>query len=218
MSDTPPVAGKIAPSVALALLESVRAADRPHGEVPAETDLHLALRRRLGMSRVVEEQIRRYAGRRDRDAVAAQEVAQLFELIGRRPDARDLFAAAGHRLVALHLGEQNGVSLPVRILPASARHRLALRRVRRIARYVNPGSPVALSGRPAALTVHRCLPARALAGDEGCAILEGVIQAVLERYRAGPAVIVHAACEGRADDRCLWRLEPGEEAAGDPAR
>ena len=79
--------------IALALLASLRDLDTPDDpEALAESDLPLNLRRRLGLSSVVVDQIRRYEQRKG--DVSAHEVASLFALIGRRPDATGRGAVA----------------------------------------------------------------------------------------------------------------------------
>lgn len=217
MGDETRFLGRVPTSVALALLESLRAADTPTDpDALAETDLPLNLQRRLGLSRVVVDQIKRYAERRG-DGISAREVASLFELIGRRADAGRVFAAAGRRLAEAQLeGRGFAARLGARALPRRARERLALRRVRRIARVVSPESDVKVEARPATLIVEGCLPARALQeGEVGCSLLEGAIAQVLDAYAAGRYDVVHDECEGRDEPRCRWVLEPASGAAED---
>lgn len=207
--------GRVPTTVALALLESLRAADTPTDPgALTETDLPLNLRRRLGLSRVVDDQIKRYAARRG-DGVSAAEVASLFELISRRPDADRVFAAAGRRLAEAQLEERAFGVRVGRALPERVRERLALRRVRRLARVVSPGSEVNVQARPAALTVQECLPARAVGEGVGCSLFEGAIAEVLDAYRASGYRVVHDQCEGREASRCRWTLEPASTPATD---
>ena len=76
---TPPADATVAPVLPLALLEAIRAHDRPGGEL-LEDDPLVQLPRRLGLSDVVETQIRRYreAGRR---GVPPAEVLDLRSLM-----------------------------------------------------------------------------------------------------------------------------------------
>ena len=78
MQDSTNFAGLIRPTIALALLEALRAADMPEDrDALHETDLPLSLRRRLGLTGVVEKQIKRYSELRDRkDRLSAQELAR----------------------------------------------------------------------------------------------------------------------------------------------
>lgn len=208
MPDVPPDA-VVAPIVGLALLESVRAADTSAEDGLALADLP-ALPQRLGLSSAVEEQIERWGKRGRREPLPLEEVASLFELIGRRPDARRVFADAGRRLASRQLGEGGlGSRLRSAALPEAARHRLALRQARRLAREVSPGSDVRTEKSPPALIVESCLPARS-AGIVGCSLFLGAVEAILDAYSADDVEVKHAECEGRAERRCVWRIErPG---------
>lgn len=204
-----PSGGRVSPSVAVALLESLQVVDTPpeepvpHGDLP---DLASALPHRLGLSAAVEDQIRRY-GRRKSD-LPVQEVASLIRLIGRRPDARMVFEEAGRRLARRELEDRRLTSrIPASAVPSAARGRLALRWVRRLARMLNPGGEVRTERRPPALIVKRCLPAHAAKGDAACALLAGAIESVLEAYGADGIDVAHPSCEGRSDGTCVWTLE-----------
>ena len=79
--------GYVVPVLPLALLEAVRAHDRPD-EVLEDENLAVSLPRRLGLSDVVLTQIQRYeadvqSGRR----VPLPELIDLLRLVLRRPDA-----------------------------------------------------------------------------------------------------------------------------------
>lgn len=200
--------GRVASSVALALLESLRAADTPADEAALyEAVLPLNLRRRLGLSSVIEGQIKRYSNLGG-DGVSAHEVASLFELISRRDDATRVFSDAGRRLAQTELDDRRlGARLSARALPHRARERLAWRRVRRLAKAVSPKSRVHVKRRPAKLVVEQCLPARAVQDGSGCSLLHGAIERIMDEYQAGGVRIVHEQCESRAGERCLWRVE-----------
>lgn len=211
MPDTiwPPTEGRVPPTVALALLESLRAADTPPEEPLADEDLpDLAstLPHRLGLSAAVEDQIHRYTRRKS--DLPVEEVTSLLGLIGRRPDARRVFSEAGRRIADRHLGERGlGARLGAAWLPEGARHRIALRHARRIARSLNPDAEVRTERKPPTLVVDPCLPARALEGEAGCALLEGVMEAVLAAYGAESPQLLHPSCQSRGDGPCVWRLE-----------
>lgn len=200
--------GRVTSSVALALLESLRAADTPADEAALhESVLPLNLRRRLGLSSVIEDQIKRYADQGG-DGVSAHEVASLFELISRRDDAAHVFSEAGRRLAQTELDDRRlGARLGARALPHRARERLAWRRVRRIAKAVSPSGRVHIKRRPSKLVVEQCLPARAVESGSGCSLLHGAIERILDEYRAGDVRIVHEQCESRAEARCQWGVE-----------
>jgi len=215
--------GRIPATVALALLESLRDVDTPTDPgALAESDLPLMLKRRLGLSRVIVNQIRRYDERRDEDIPAA-EVASLFELISRRSDATRIFVEAGQRIARSDLASRRPAArLAARMLPQPLRERGALRRVRRIARSLSPRAEIRLRHKPHGLTIRRGLPSRAAEGGEGCAVLAGAIQYVFSELRAGDVRVVHARCEGREHDHCEWLLRSdglggeGADVGGSP--
>lgn len=180
-----------------------------------ESDLPLNLQRRLGLSSVIGDQIRRYERRRG-DELPAAEVANLFALIGRREDAARIFVEAGQRIARDDLEERRlAARVGLRLLPQSFRERRALKRVRRIARAVSPGAGIYLEHKPHALVVERGLPARAADGGVGCALLDGAIHYVFAEYRASGFRVVHRRCEGRSEERCEWLLESASENGGD---
>lgn len=207
MSNQTTYEGRIPVSVALALLESLRDVDMPADpEELAESDLPLNLQRRLGLSSVVVDQIRRYERRRS--DVPAAEVASLFQLIGRRADASRIFVEAGQRIARTELeGRRLGARLGTRLLPQPLRERAALRRARRIARQLSPRADVRVRHKPHGLVIRHALSAHAAAEGVGCAVLAGAIQYVFSEYRADRFRVVHDLCEGRAADHCEWLLQ-----------
>lgn len=212
MSD-PATDARISPAVGLVLLESLRSADLPDEESLEHLDLPEEPRR-LGLSAAVVEQIQRYGQLRGRrDALPTREVASLFELISRRPDAGAVFGEAGRRLARRELGEPVLRSrLSSLTLPRSARYRLALRRVKRLARQVSPDGEVRVERKPPRLSVRGSLPARAASGSAGCALLRGAMEAVLDAYRAGDVEVEHRRCEARDDARCIWEVKTSHSA------
>jgi hypothetical protein len=125
------------PLVPLSLLEALREADRLDGAGDAEYAPEF-INKRLGTADTVYAQIRRYteAARRGHPIQEAEVVA-LARLIGRRPDATELFRNAGrstartayHRLSSLKRGSVN-------YLPRIIARPLARRQARKLlARY-----------------------------------------------------------------------------------
>ena len=82
----------------LSFLEAVRSVDLPDDDLDAELVPELR-NKRLGLSDTVYAQIRRYreAARRHQRAVQ-DEATGIAKLIGRRPDAEEVFRAAGSYL------------------------------------------------------------------------------------------------------------------------
>jgi hypothetical protein len=117
----------------LSLLEAVRAADRPEDGAETEYAPEL-LNKRLGTTDTVYAQIQRYseARRRGRD-VSGAEVTALARLLGRRPDAIDVFRAAG--IATAHsgyIGLSGAKRGMLRILPRFLARPLARRQAGRI--------------------------------------------------------------------------------------
>lgn len=191
---------RVAPEVALALLEVIRDQDLP-GEVLADEDLTLTLPRRLGLSDVIEAQIRRYRDEmKRRRRVSDDEIHDLVRLVVRRPDSPDVFRLVGRRLAGME-GEGPGwrAYLPRRVAFALAR-RQARRRLkalfgRKLGEFLK--GPLTLEGTD--LLLIRSDP-----GGDACLLLDGLLSAVLERY-AGPGVsVIHETCQARGHDTCRW--------------
>ncbi|MFQ5889092.1 MAG: hypothetical protein ACE5JR_03455 [Gemmatimonadota bacterium] len=199
--------GTVHPRIALAILEALRDTDTPDETLLDET-FPRSLPRRLGLSGVVENQIRRYAGMQDRgNTLEARELGDLIRLIGRRPDADRVFAGAGENLARAHFNSRFPLShIGVRLLPHRMRRRRLLKNLRRIARALNPTGAVQTHAEPPSLVVEGCLLARASASDSGCRLLEAAFRVCVERYDRGEATVEHAECEGRGGDGCLWRM------------
>ena len=84
--------------VALAILETLRTQDLPE-EILDDENVTITLPRRLGLSDVIEAQIRRYrADARLRRRIPEREVMDLLRLVVRRPDSEDVFLEVGRAL------------------------------------------------------------------------------------------------------------------------
>ena len=197
----PPTVDALLP---LTFLEAVRAVDRPDDDPDAEFVAELR-NKRLGLSDTVHAQIRRYSeAARRRQRQAADEVAGLARLIGRRPDAEAVFRAAGHLL-----GERAYAALPgptrrvVHALPAPAARPLALRQLRRLARrYL--GGTVRRDGAAVVLEVPAPFDGPA------AAYYEAVFGELLGRLVGAPvARVERIAREDGALAGARWRAELG---------
>lgn len=205
---------RVSPLVPLALLETLRSSDAPD-EMLEDEDVRQSLPRRLGLSEAVNTQIRRYRELERRGAwLGGGEIADLMELVGRRPDSADVFEAAGGWLVRRsvesgRLGRLRS-GLAAVPLPGPLRRRLALRTARRTARRTNPGAvEVRTETDPAALVVDGSFPAACRAPD-GCRMTAGAFRAALALHSVGgedPPRVVHPLCEARGDRCCVWRAE-----------
>jgi hypothetical protein len=191
----------------LTLLEAVRAVDRP--VVDPETEFVAELRnKRLGLSDTVHAQIGRYAEAvRRSQRTGVDEVVALARLIGRRPDAEQVFRAAG-----ASLAERAYETIPrttrrvVRALPRLFARPLALRHVRRVARRYFAGT-VARTGASLVLEVPSTVTASA--GDQtvGCTFYETGLRELLRLLVGTAGHVEHVRCAGRDEGRCQWRVE-----------
>lgn len=223
MSDAPlespppaePTRRRIAPVVALTLLEVIRDQDLPT-EVLIDEDPSVTMPRRLGLSEVVEQQIRRYRDDvRKGDRASDEEIRDLFRLVIRRPDSEQVFFEAGRRL-ALGGEEPAQIGGWRRVLPGRLAYALARRRVgkrlralfgRRIGGY--GVGPFTMEGR--SLLFIQSDP-----GGEACLFLSGFCQAALRRLTGREVVVIHESCQSRKQEICRWTVtEAGRSEAAD---
>lgn len=200
----PPSAGGVDPLLPLALLESLKAHDRP-SEVLEDEDLTTSLPRRLGLTGVVENQILRYeqARRRGRD-VPAQEYQSLLRLVLRRPDADAILRESGSRAARREYERlPNAVMRLLRILPARLRFALARRAALRSLRRLAAPATVEAAGRP---FVVRLSGNRGAAGPT-CTILAGLIEETIALYTHTRAPVSHVRCIADSEKWCEWKLE-----------
>ena len=200
------MAATVDPLLPLSLLEAVRTVDTPDQD---EAEFVPELRnKRLGLSDTVYAQIRRFteAVRRSQRGSFDEAVA-LARLIGRRPDAEDVFRAAG-RYVANQAYETIPVSTRrlMRLLPSLLSRPIALRHVRRIAeRYLN-GS-VTRVGSSIRLTVPESVTLDSAPRQTGCVYYEAALHELLRLMVDGAGAVEHVRCQGRGEGSCEWRAE-----------
>jgi hypothetical protein len=211
-SETPLTERRASPLVGLALLEAMRSADTPVEMLEDETFEH-SLPRRLGLSELVEAQIRRFrelVG--SKGATTARQLADLYALVDRRADAPVVFARAGRWLVAHEATGGKERAFIARLpIPNALRRRLAMRAVRRVAELVSPGSAIHVESSPLSLAVEGCLPAYACGTSSGCHVITTAFTSALgafdvEEARESRDPVSHPLCESRGDASCIWRV------------
>lgn len=197
----------VQPGVALAILESLRVTDTPSETIDDE-EFTQSLPRRLGLSEVIDTQIRRYTSMRDSGyTLDVSELNDLLRLIGRRPDAEAVFAAAGTRLARQHFDDQFVLTRASRrMFPVQVRERFMLRSAGRIARAVSPSSAVSTSQSPPGLEVEDCVLSDVGSGL-ACSMLTAAMQECLERYVKDGGLVQHKSCKGRGSDACTWSVK-----------
>ncbi len=191
----------------LSFLEAVRSVDLPDDDLDAELVPELR-NKRLGLSDTVYAQIQRYteASRRHQRAVQ-DEAAGIARLIGRRPDAEEVFRAAGRYLAA-----QAYQAIPrttrqlISLLPSIAARPMALRHTRRIAhRYLN--GTVRRSGSFISLEVPHSATVDSAPSRAGCAYYAEFLAELLRLLGTGVDAAEHVRCSARGDGSCEWRAE-----------
>jgi hypothetical protein len=192
----------------LSLLEAVRQADTPSQE---ELDAELVdeLRnKRLGLSETVYTQIRRYTeAMRRRQRIAPDEALALARLVGRRPDAEEVFREAGRFLAR----EGYKTISPtfrgmLRGLPSIVARPLALSRVRTLsARYLN--GQVKRVGSALLLEIDHPITAGAGPGAVGCLYPESFLRELLYLLIGSTGAVEHVRCRSSGESRCEWRAD-----------
>jgi hypothetical protein len=198
---------EIPPGLPLALLESVRAHDRP-GELLEEEDLSVSLPRRLGLTGVVEKQMAQYQQAAKRGGkVSLDDVTQLVRLMLRRPDAETILRETGQRVARLHFEKRfDPMSRVLGILPRGAALS-ALRRSARsmLTRYMGEQS-VELGARPLTVRSGTCVPFLIDPTGLVCVMYAGAIEELAFMYTQNRPRVVHHVCRARGNDYCEWAI------------
>lgn len=198
--------GRVAAVVGLSLLEVIRALDLPT-EVLASEDPTQTMPRRLGLSDVVDQQIRLFKEQvRRRERITDRQAGDLFHLVLRRPDSEEAFLNAGELLV----GNSKSLKGFQRFYPEKARYSLARRQLKRRIQ--------SLFGRPIGGFSHGAFTLEARGhfllemdpGGDACALMTGLAQAILGGCLRRPVKVRHTACEARKQDLCRWVVSEPE--------
>lgn|SRR5687768_2367604 len=191
----------------LSLLEAVRNMDTPVDDLEAEF-VHELRNKRLGLSETVYAQIRRYSDAVKRNQrTATDEAVALAKLIGRRPDADEVFRAAGRFLAGEAYQTIPGFTRRVMLfLPSLLARPIALRSARRIAqRYFN--GRVSRVGSSVLLEVSSSVTIDSGPRGSGCAYYETGLRELLRLLVNGAGPVEHVRCASRGEGSCQWRAE-----------
>lgn len=194
----------------LALLQSTRAHDRP-GEVLEDEDLSLSLPRRLGLSTVVERQIRHYeTAAKSGKRVSSDEFFSLLKLVLRRPDAETILRETGARVAQRQFANVSGFKLKLlRFLPRA----LLLRSVRsasaRLLRNISGDGDVVVTGNPVMARVTRAEITLLEPEGLGCTLYAAAFEELASLYLGKKTAVVHERCAAKGDGHCEWRLDVG---------
>jgi predicted hydrocarbon binding protein len=191
----------------LSLLEAVRTVDTPEGDYDAEFVAELRSKR-LGLSETVYTQIRRYSEDVKKHHRADEEEAvALARLIGRRPDAENVFRSAGRFLARETYETISPLTRQMMlVLPSLLARPIALARAKRIAhRYLN-GS-LRRFGRFVLLDVSASVTLGTAPNGAGCAYYEDSLRELLRLLVGGTGSVDHVRCMSRGEGTCEWRAE-----------
>lgn len=199
--------------MALRLLEVMRDLDHP-GEILEDENPTVTMPRRLGLSDVVERQIRAY--REDvkkRARLTDGEISDLFRLVTRRPDAQEIFLRAGRTLAGTEERRAWRRAVPRRLALALARSRVRRRLTALFGRRIGGFGRGSFSVEGRSLLFIESDPA-----GHACALVSGLCQATLEHATGRGARVAHVLCQARDDALCRWEgtlLDGPAEAADD---
>jgi hypothetical protein len=193
--------------VALRLLEVLKSQDAPPEVLEDENPTH-TMPRRLGLSNVVDRQIRQYREDvRRRVRLPDAEIRDLFRLVLRRPDSEDVFLELGRILAGAEPTARWRRRLPRSVAYALARRRVAKRLKTLFGRRVGG------FGRGDFSVEGRSLPfIEADPGGDACHLVSGLCERILSAESGSRAMVRHTLCQARRDALCRWEGEIVEEA------
>ncbi|MDQ6827662.1 MAG: hypothetical protein M3081_02205 [Gemmatimonadota bacterium] len=191
----------------LSLLEAVRSVDAPDGDLATEWVPELR-NKRFGLSDTVYAQIRRYTDAiKRRQRTAHDEAVALAKLIGRRPDADDVFHVAGRYLAReAYLTIPAATRRAIGFLPSFLSRPMALRRVRRIAQRYLDGKVTRVGGY-LLLAVQEPVTLESAPRAAGCGYYESTLRELLRLLNVSGGAVEHVRCAGRGEGACEWRAE-----------
>ena len=191
--------------IPLSLLEAIRRIDTPPDETDTEYVPELR-NKRLGLSETVYTQIRRYNDAMKRgQRIPFGEAEGLGTLIGRRPDAAELFRSAGS-LFADNAYE----SIPrptrqmIRHLPRFISRPMALKRITAIVdKYF--GGTLTGTGSSLSLRIDDSVTVNGSAESEGCVFYEEALNELVRLLISPETHVEHVQCMKRGAQACEWR-------------
>lgn len=193
--------------IPLSLLEAIRRIDTPLDQTDTEYVPELR-NKRLGLSDTVYTQIRRYSDALKRgQRIPFAEAEGLGTLIGRRPDAAELFRNAG---VILAEDVYNAISPTtrgtIRILPGFLARPMALKQLAGIVeRYF--GGTLERNGSFLSMKIPDSVTVNGSPKSGGCVFYEEALRHLLKLLVSDRGQIEHVHCAQRGEGACEWRAE-----------
>lgn len=193
--------------IPLSLLEAIRRIDTPPDQTDTEYVPEL-LNKRLGLSDTVYTQIRRYNDAMKRGMrIPFAEAEGLGTLIGRRPDATELFRQAGSIFA-----ENAYESIPVttrqmiRHMPRFISRPMAMKRLAFIADKYFDGT-LTNSGSEVSLRIPESVTVNGTTESGGCVYYEQALNDLISALVGPSSHIDHVHCIQRGESACEWRAE-----------
>jgi len=190
----------------LNLLLAVRAHDHP-GEILEAEDLTASLPRRLGLSEVIDREIRNYerAARRGRK-VDAGDVTNLVRLVLRRPDSEAILRDTGQRVAAEYARRVPRLwRRTARAMPARLSLVLARRAARRLLRRIIGDGAVEVARRPPAVRVRSVLSGTDATGT-ACVLYSAAIEEIVRTYAGDRLRVEQRRCASEGAGFCEWTI------------
>ncbi len=193
--------------IPLSLLEAIRRIDTPEDQVDTEYVAELR-NKRLGLSDTVYTQIRRYNDAMKRgQQVPFAEAEGLGTLIGRRPDADELFQKAGHILAhEVYTSISPTRRGTIRLLPGFLARPMALSQLHAVVEKYFSGT-LERTGSFLSLKIPNSATVNGSPKSAGCVFYECALRELLNLLIGGVGQIDHVHCAQRGEGECEWRAE-----------
>ncbi len=202
-----PARQQVDAALPLILLRSVRLQDTPDELLPDE-NLEQFFPHRLGLSGVVEDQIRHFERlARKRRRVDRSQVEALLLLICRRPDAESVFGSAGRELARLRFrGPIGQVRKLNRHLPQWLQGRATARGLRAAHGNTLIANTLDISSSPLEMRMTGALTAAVESDSKACSLYTAMTAALAELNGAAAVQVEHTSCEAQGDEACQWSI------------
>ena len=185
--------------VGLRLLEVVRDRDLPT-ELLEEEDPARTIPRRLGLSDVVDRQIRTYGDDVQKGVhLTDQGITDLFTLVNRRSDSDEVFLNTGRELVEVHFPFRWG-----RVFPESIQYMFARTYLSWHLKHLFGQHILSFAEGPLNVEVQGLFFEGGDPEGSTCYLISGICQRILEQIGHRSAKVGHTLCQARGDDRCRW--------------
>ena len=193
--------------IPLSLLEAIRRIDTPSDQTDTEYVPEL-INKRLGLSDTVYTQIRRYTDAMKRgQRIPFAEAEGLGTLIGRRPDAAELFTSAGSILAADAYESIPGPARQmIRHMPRFISRPMALKRLTAIAdKYI--GGSLDSAANSVSLKLQESVTVNGSTDSRGCLFYEEALSELVRLLFNSATRVEHVHCIQRGENACEWSAE-----------